>query len=77
VCLTSRTVHCSGERIELTRRECDLLVYLAEHPQQVFTREQLQSAVWGTTLPGSRTVDVHVRRMRSKLGRARAAMSTT
>jgi len=47
------------------------LLFLAEHPGQVFTRGQLLNAVWGDTFTGPRTVDVHIRRLRHKLGTRR------
>jgi DNA-binding response OmpR family regulator len=55
--------------VRLTRREFDLLLFLCEHPRQVFSRDHLLSHVWGYGwVGGSRTVDVHVRRLRVKLG---------
>lgn len=62
-----RTVVRAGTRIDLTRREFDLLLHLAKHPRQVFTRTQLLRVVWGDNLSGDRTVDVHVARLRHKL----------
>ncbi|TQS41060.1 winged helix-turn-helix domain-containing protein [Cryptosporangium phraense] len=57
-----------GADLTLTRREFDLLSYLARHPRQVFSRRQLIDAVWGTRFRSSeRTIDVHVRRLRAKL----------
>lgn len=53
----------------LTPKEFDLLYYFAEHPRQVFTREQLLERVWGYQFYGDeRTVDVHIKRLRAKLG---------
>jgi len=53
----------------LTPKEFDLLVYFAQHPRQVFTREQLLERVWGYQFYGDeRTVDVHVKRLRKKIG---------
>jgi hypothetical protein len=67
--LASRTVLRDGVPVQLTRREYDLLVFLCEHPGQVFGRGQLLRQVWGyETVGGERTVDVHVRRLRVKLG---------
>jgi DNA-binding response OmpR family regulator len=55
--------------VRLTRREYDLLVFLCENPRRVFTRGQLLRHVWGYDMAGGeRTVDVHVRRLRLKLG---------
>jgi two-component system OmpR family response regulator len=64
----SRTVSRDGEPLELTRLEFDLLVFLAENPRRVFTRLQLLGAVWGYEHAVARTVDVHVRRLRAKIG---------
>ncbi|HET9827529.1 MAG TPA: response regulator transcription factor [Nocardioidaceae bacterium] len=59
-----------GDRpLDLTFKEFELLKYLAQHPGRVFTREQLLQEVWGYDyFGGTRTVDVHVRRLRAKLG---------
>lgn len=63
-----RTVERSGGMIELTAREFDLLHFLAAHPGQVFTREQLLDQVWDYHFPGDTgTVTVHVRRLREKI----------
>lgn len=64
----SRQALLDGEALPLTRLEFDLLQYLAERPRRVFTRAQLLAAVWGYERAGERTVDVHVRRLRLKLG---------
>jgi two-component system, OmpR family, response regulator len=65
----ARAVVQDGRPVQLTRREFDLLLFLCEHPRRVFTRHQLLSHVWGYEwVGGSRTVDVHVRRLRIKLG---------
>ncbi|MDG4764017.1 winged helix-turn-helix domain-containing protein [Solwaraspora sp. WMMD406] len=64
----SRTVALGLVEIDLTRREFDLLLCLASRPRQVFTREQLLDRVWGHRRSGPRSVDVHVRRLRGKLG---------
>ena len=64
-----RTVALDGEEIALTQREFDLLAYLAAHPGQVFSRDQLMDAVWDyPSFNDTRTVTVHVRRLRAKLG---------
>jgi len=55
--------------VELSYREFELLAFLAEHPGRVFSRRQLVSSVWNGAEVGARTVDVHVRRLRMKLGR--------
>jgi two-component system OmpR family response regulator len=64
----SRQVLLDGELLPLTRLEFDLLLFLAENPRRVFTRAQLLTGVWGYDHTGERTVDVHVRRLRVKLG---------
>ncbi|WP_332108223.1 winged helix-turn-helix domain-containing protein [Phytohabitans suffuscus] len=64
----SRTVWRAGEQVELTRLEFDLLAFLAENPRRVFTRLQLLGSVWGYEHAVARTVDVHVRRLRAKIG---------
>jgi DNA-binding response OmpR family regulator len=59
----------SGRVLDLTFKEFELLKYLAQHPGRVFTRAQLLQEVWGYDyFGGTRTVDVHVRRLRAKLG---------
>ncbi len=73
----SRTVTADGARVELTRKEFELLQLLLTHPNTVFTREQLMERVWGTDFCGeSRTVDMHVRTLRQKLGAAGALIAT-
>lgn len=58
-----------GRLLNLTYKEFELLKHLARHPGQVFTRDQLLHDVWGYDyFGGTRTVDVHIRRLRSKLG---------
>ena len=58
-----------GRPLDLTFKEFELLKYLAQHPGRVFTRAQLLQEVWGYDYyGGTRTVDVHVRRLRAKLG---------
>jgi DNA-binding response OmpR family regulator len=59
----------NGKSMDLTFKEFELLKFLAQHPGRVFTRDQLLSEVWGYDyFGGTRTVDVHIRRLRSKLG---------
>jgi two-component system OmpR family response regulator len=72
----SRQVMLDGELLPLTRLEFDLLLFLAENPRRVFSRTQLLSAVWGYEHTGERTVDVHVRRLRVKLGGAVPLITT-
>ncbi|MEV5413322.1 response regulator transcription factor [Thermopolyspora sp. NPDC052614] len=63
------TARLRGRALDLTFKEFELLKYLAQHPGRVFTRAQLLQEVWGYDyFGGTRTVDVHVRRLRAKLG---------
>jgi DNA-binding response OmpR family regulator len=63
------TATVGGRPLDLTFKEFELLKYLAQHPGRVFTRDQLLQEVWGYDyFGGTRTVDVHVRRLRAKLG---------
>lgn len=64
----SRQVVVDGQVLPLTRLEFDLLQFLADNPRRVFSRAQLLAGVWGYEHTGERTVDVHVRRLRVKLG---------
>ena len=67
-----------GKPLDLTYMEYELLKFLASHPGKVFTRETLLSRVWGYDYyGGARTVDVHVRRLRSKLGEEHAGLIQT
>ncbi len=66
--VTARTVQVSGEAIELTRREFDLLVSLLENLGRVLTREALLRQVWGTEFVTPKTVDVHIAMLRRKVG---------
>ncbi len=64
-----RRVMVEGREVDLTRREFDLLAHLVRSRGRVLTRERLLETVWGYAYPGeTRTVDVHVRRLRKKLG---------
>jgi DNA-binding response OmpR family regulator len=66
---TTYTATVNGEPMNLTFKEFELLKHLVQHPGRVFTREQLLHEVWGYDyFGGTRTVDVHVRRLRAKLG---------
>ena len=66
--LANYTVHVSGRPVELTFKEYELLRFLATNRGRVFSRETLLKKVWGYDFyGGSRTVDVHVRRLRSKI----------
>lgn len=63
------TAKIRGRALDLTYKEFELLKYLAQHPGRVFTRSQLLQEIWGYDyFGGTRTVDVHIRRLRSKLG---------
>ena len=65
----SYTAKIKGRSLDLTFKEFELLKYLAQHPGRVFTRSQLLQEIWGYDyFGGTRTVDVHIRRLRSKLG---------
>ena len=71
-------VAVSGRKVSLTYKEFQLLVLLASNPGRVYTREALLSQVWGYDyLGGTRTVDVHIRRLRSKIeGPSRSFIET-
>ena len=67
-----------GRALDLTFKEFELLKFLAQHPGRVFTRSQLLQEVWGYDyFGGTRTVDVHVRRLRAKLGAENEALIGT
>jgi DNA-binding response OmpR family regulator len=67
-----------GHPLDLTYMEYELLKFLAQHPGRVFTRETLLSRVWGYEYyGGARTVDVHIRRLRAKLGEEHANLIST
>ena len=75
---TTYTAKVSGRSLDLTFKEFELLKYLAQHPGRVFTRAQLLQEVWGYDYyGGTRTVDVHVRRLRAKLGPEHEALVGT
>ncbi|WP_327009113.1 winged helix-turn-helix domain-containing protein [Dactylosporangium sp. NBC_01737] len=77
LCTGSRLVLRDGAPVPLTRREYDLFLFLCEHPRRVFSRAQLLRQVWGYDMVGTeRTVDVHVRRLRVKLGEAARIIAT-
>ena len=68
VSIAEYDVHYEGRKIEMPPKELEVLYFLASHPNQVFTREQLLRQVWGFEFFGdSRTVDVHIKRLREKL----------
>lgn len=66
--LTNYSVSLDGEKVEMPPKELELLYFLASSPNQVFTREQLLDQIWGYEYVGdTRTVDVHIKRIREKL----------
>ncbi len=72
------TARLSGVALDLTYKEFELLKFLAQHPGRVFTRSHLVQEVWGYDyFGGTRTVDVHVRRLRAKLGTEHESMIGT
>ena len=74
---TTHVVSVHGAEVELTYKEFELLVLLMKHPSRVFSREHLHDRIWGTDYDGeNRTVDVHVRRLRQKLGTAERFIKT-
>ncbi|MEK7382984.1 MAG: response regulator transcription factor [Elusimicrobiota bacterium] len=75
--LTSYTLHVSGKRVPLTSKELDLLYVFLSSANRVLSRPYLIERVWGYNYFGSpRTVDVHVRRLREKLGKAARHITT-
>jgi DNA-binding response OmpR family regulator len=70
--------YLAGGPVDLTYMEYELLRFFVEHPNRVWSREQILSKVWGYDyFGGSRTVDVHVRRLRAKLGEQRSSWIVT
>ena len=73
----AREIRFQGRALVLTPREFDLLAFLAHHPGRVLSREELLRKVWGYDYVGeTRTVDVHVRRLRKKLGERHVVIET-
>jgi DNA-binding response OmpR family regulator len=73
----SYTAKINGRTLDLTFKEFELLRHLSDNPGRVFSREQLLSEVWGYDyFGGTRTVDVHVRRLRAKLGEHESLIGT-
>lgn len=69
ISITNYSVTYEGRMIEMPPKEIELFYYLASHPNQVFTREQLLDHIWGYEYMGdTRTVDVHIKRIREKIG---------
>jgi two-component system response regulator ResD len=64
--LSSRIARRAGATVDLPAREFDLLAFLIQHPDRVFTREELMDHVWGHRFGETATVTVHIRRLRSK-----------
>lgn len=78
ISLSNYSVTYQGVLIEMPPKELELLYYLASHPNQVFTREQLLDRIWGYEYVGeTRTVDVHVKRIREKINDHRQWKLTT
>ncbi len=66
--VSNRRVYISGNEVNLTTKEFDVLELLFRHPEKVYSREDLLNLVWGRDYPGDeRTVDVHIRRLREKI----------
>ena len=78
ISLSNYSVIYMGKPIEMPPKELELLYFLASHPNQVFTREQLLDQIWGYEYIGeTRTVDVHIKRLREKIkDHAEWALST-
>ncbi|AEF16208.1 two component transcriptional regulator, winged helix family [Thermoanaerobacterium xylanolyticum LX-11] len=69
ISLSEYKVKYKGENVDLTPKELELFYFLCTHPNKVFTRDQLLENVWGYEYMGdSRTVDVHIKRLREKIG---------
>jgi len=67
--ITRRSVVANGQKLELTPKEFELIALLVSNPDRVYSREQLLDLVWGMDyFGGTRTVDIHVQRLRKKLG---------
>lgn len=74
--LYGRRARIDGADVSLTHREFELLAFLARHARAIISREDLMEFVWKDPSVGERTVDVHIRRVRNKLGRYRSLIST-
>lgn len=67
--IIAREIYLSGERLSLTKTETELMIYLASHPERTFSRSDLIDALWkDSPFITERTVDVHIARLRKKLG---------
>jgi len=70
ISLSQHKVYVNKQEIFFPKKEFELLYYLASHPEQVVTRENLLNAIWGSDIVvGDRTIDVHIRKIREKLGK--------
>ena len=77
VCPKKHTVRVCGKQVTLTRKEFDMLCMLLENKDTVLTRDQILNKIWGYAFDGeSRTVDVHIRTLRQKLGGAGELIKT-
>lgn len=74
----SRRIQIDGTDVALTYKECELLIYLIRHARSTISRSDIMGTVWADAPEetGERTVDVHVRRLRAKLGRFQRVVST-
>jgi len=61
-------VHVGDKICELPKKQFELLVMLAKKPNKVFTREKIYDQIWGDSIVGERTLDVHITRLRNNLG---------
>ncbi len=66
--LQDKTLYIDGEEVALTKTEFEILALLAENPERIYSRPQIMDYVWGDTLVSERTVDVHITRLRKKMG---------
>ncbi|MFE6686773.1 winged helix-turn-helix domain-containing protein [Streptomyces sp. NPDC057743] len=73
----ARTVAIDGRQLDIPRLEFDLLAHLVLHPRRAFTRQQLMVAVWPDCRSSARTVDVHIARLRRRLGPRRRKLIST
>lgn len=66
--LQDKTLYIDGEEVALTKTEFEILALLAENTERIYSRPQIMDYVWGDTLVSERTVDVHITRLRKKMG---------
>jgi len=77
LCPAKHTVQVSGRDVTLTLKEFELLFYLLKNQGNVLTRDQILQEIWGYEFDGeNRTVDVHIRTLRSKLGEGGSLVET-